>query len=358
MTRWFSLKRRLLLWLLAGVGIAWLGAVGVAFFEVRHEVMDLLEKGSRHERFEKHVQHELAEHLLMTMLTPLLFGLPVLGLWLWFATRRGLAPLDALARDLAQRSPQRLDPLSPSEAPLEAKTLLDTLNALLARLAAALENERRFTGDAAHELRTPIAAILAQAQVAARARDAVERDHALDQLAMSARRASHLVDQLLMLARLDPAQALPKTDVRLDRLVTEVCAEHGAAALAKEIALALDAPDPVVVRGNEAMLRVLVRNLLDNALRYTPAGGKVGVRVTADELVVADDGPGIPPAARARVLERFHRLAGQESEGCGLGLSIVAKIAELHEARLTLGSGLDGKGLGVTVAFASARGKA
>lgn len=361
-TRWFSLRRRLVLWLLAGVTVGWLGAVGFAYVETRKEVMAMLEKREHHDqrlerykRLERHVNKELAEHLLKTMLTPLLFGLPILGAWIWFATRRGFRPLDQIATELSCRTPERLDPLTPETAPREIRPLIEAINGLFARLADSLEAERRFTADAAHELRTPLAAIVTQAQVAARARDAAERDHALGQLAAGAQRARHLVEQLLTLARLDPAADLPMSEVRLDRLAAEVCADHGPAAVEKNIALELEAPQAVTLTGNEAMLRVLLRNLLDNAIRYTPAGGKVGVGVTARgrqiELSIADDGPGIPPDQRAQALRRLHRLAGQDIEGCGLGLSIVARIAELHRARLEMGEGLEGRGLGITVTF-------
>lgn len=348
-TRWFSLRRRLLVWLLAGVTAGWLGAMGYAYVEARHEIEKYLEEDDDHT--DEHVRHEIAEHFLKALLTPLLFGLPVLGGWIWFATWRGLKPLDEVAAELGKRAPERLDPVVPATAPREVRPLLEALNALFARVDRAMQNERAFTADAAHELRTPLAAIATQAQVAARARDAAERDHALAQLTASARRASHLVEQLLTLARLDPAAGLPKTELRLDALAAEVCADQGAAALEKNIALELEAPQPVTINGNDAMLRVLLRNLIDNAVRYTPTDGKVSVRVTANSLVVADSGPGIPAAQREDALRRLHRLAGQEIEGSGLGLSIVARIAELHGANLELADGIGQPGLSVRLVF-------
>jgi len=351
-TRWFSLRRRLLVWLLAGVTVGWLGAMGYVYVEARHEIEKYLEADGEHgDHSDEHARHDIAEHFLKALLTPLLFGLPVLGSWIWFATWRGLRPLDAVAAELGKRAPERLDPVIPAAAPREVRPLLEALNALFARVDRAMQNERAFTADAAHELRTPLAAIALQAQVATRARDAAERDHALAQLTASARRASHLVEQLLTLARLDPAAGLPMTELRLDALAAEVCADQGAAALEKDIALELEAPQPVTISGNEAMLRVLLRNLIDNAVRYTPAGGKVDVRVTANSLVVADSGPGIPAAQRADALRRLHRLAGQEIEGSGLGLSIVARIAELHGASLELADGIGQPGLGVRLVF-------
>lgn len=350
-TRWFSLRRRLLVWLLGGVTLGWLAAVGVAYVETRQEIIELLEKRERQAKLEKRVRKELTDHLLKTMLTPLLFGVPLFGLWIWFATRRGLAPLERIAGEIAMRAPERLDPLVPHAAPREIRPLVEALNSLFDRVTRTLDNERRFTADAAHELRTPLAAITAQAQVAARARDAAEREHALAQLAASARRGSHLVDQLLTLARLDPAAEIPLGELRLDTLAAEACADYGAKAVEKSIALELDAPEPVRVVGNEAMLRVLLRNLIDNGVRYTPPGGQVAVGVTACVLTVNDSGPGIPVEQRAHALCRLRRLAGQEIEGSGLGLSIVARIAELHHARLELANGIGQPGLGVRLTF-------
>lgn len=293
-----------------------------------------------------HLREELAWHIAGRLLVPGAFGLLLLGAWIWFATRRGLAPLDEIATQLADRAPERLGPLVPAQAPEEIRPLLAALNDLFARVDRALENERRFTADAAHELRTPLAALTLQAQVALRAQDAAERDHAIRQIEAGTRRATHLVEQLLTLARLDPAAVPAFAAVPLDALAAEVCADHGPAALAKQVTLELDAPEPVLVAGQDAMLRVLLRNLVDNAVRYTPAGGKVGVGVTVRGhgviLSVADSGPGIPAAERDNVLRRFHRLAGQDVEGSGLGLSIVARIAELHGARLELGDAAPG----------------
>lgn len=356
-TRWFPLRRRLLIWLLSGITVGWLGAMGYLYVEARHELNKLHEREARQPRSDSvdKLRREFDEHFVATLLTPLLFGLPLFGGWIWFATWRALKPLDAMAAEISGRAPERLDPVVPGAAPREIRPLIEALNDLFGRVGRAMENERAFTADAAHELRTPLAAIATQAQVAARARDAAERDHALAQLTASARRASHLVEQLLTLARLDPAASLPLTELRLDKAAAEVCAEHAAAALEKDIALELDAPAAATLRANEAMLRVLLRNLIDNAMRYTPAGGRVVIGVTisphAMQLAVSDSGPGIPAGQRAAALRRLHRLAGQDIEGSGLGLSIVARIAELHGATLELADGIGQPGLTVRVAF-------
>jgi signal transduction histidine kinase len=183
-----------------------------------------------------------------------------------------------------------------------------------------------------------------------RARDADDRRHAIDQLITSSRRAARLVDQLLTLARVDPAEAPPAGTVELDWLARQVCEINGPQAVENGVALELDAV-PTTVTGDADMLRILLRNLVDNAIRYTPSGGQVTVAVTERTLTITDTGPGIPAAERERVFDRFHRLAGQDKEGSGLGLSIVARIAERHGARIQLADGDGGVGLRVTVEF-------
>jgi two-component system sensor histidine kinase QseC len=305
------------------------------------------------------VRQELAGHIAGRLLVPALLGLPLLAGWIWFAIRQGLAPVAAIAAQVAEREPQHLVPITPSTAPTELRPLLAALNHLLGRIDQALDNERRFTADAAHELRTPLAALAIQAQVAARARDAAERDHALALITASSRRAGHLVEQLLTLARLDPTAPLTTLPVHLDRIAAEVCADQAGGALARDIRLELEDRTHQLVAGNTELLRTLLRNLVDNALRYTPPGGQVLVAIDQEHdrvrLSVRDSGPGIPVDQRALALKRFHRLAGQEIAGSGLGLSIVARIADLHGARLELGDGLRGEsgspGLGVSISF-------
>ncbi|MDP2751926.1 MAG: ATP-binding protein [Rhodocyclaceae bacterium] len=359
MTRWFSLRRRLLTLLLGGVALGWLVTLGFVYIETHHEVDELLEAGMiRHQTDNAHVREELTEELVESMLWPLFVGLPIIGLWVWFATRRGVAPLDDIADLVKNRGPSSLDPLVPETAPTEIQPLVEALNDLFSRVSHAFDNERRFTADASHELRTPLAALAAQAQVALRARDVLERDHAIEQIVLASQRASRLVEQLLTLARIDhPASnvGLLMKEVRFSALVAEVCADQGAAALAKNIVFELDAPTESVITGHADMLRILLRNLIDNALRYTPVGGHVAVRVSEEptpvELTITDNGPGVPVEERDHLFERFHRLAGQETEGSGLGLSIVARIASLHHAIIELDNAPHGQGLQVKVRF-------
>jgi two-component system sensor histidine kinase QseC len=300
-----------------------------------------------------HVREDLISHTLTQLLLPALLGLPILGAWVWLAIRQGLRPLNVVADQIAVREPEHLDALEPATAPEEIRPLIESINHLFARVEQTLESEKRFTADAAHELRTPLAALAAQAQVALRARDEGERSHAFDQLIASSRRAARLVDQLLTLARLDPADPAPVAVVELDRLAEDVCALHGVLAIENHVTLELDAV-PTTVAGDADMLRVLMRNLIDNAIRYTPAGGRVLVEVREQMLSVTDTGPGIPASERERVFDRFHRLAGQDTEGSGLGLSIVTRIADRHGAAIHLADGFasaNGDGLRVSVEF-------
>ncbi len=303
------------------------------------------------------VRDDLAAGVAFHLLHPMLFALPLLAVLIWFAVGRGLAPLDRVAHDVAARAPDHLAPLDAGAAPREAQPLVAALNALFARVRATLERERRFTADAAHELRTPLAAVKTQAQVAQGAHGAAERAHALAQVVAGTDRATRLVEQLLMLARLDPQQELPAVaDVDLAGVASAAVAELRARAADKRIAVTLDAPEPVPVRGDATMLEALVRNLVDNAVRYTQDGGSVVVRAKVDGgggmLAVADNGPGIPAAERGRVFERFYRVTGTGQSGSGLGLSIVRRIVELHGAVVTLDDGPQGKGLTVEVRFA------
>lgn len=305
------------------------------------------------------IRDQLSGNVAWRLLLPALFGLPVIGLGAWLATRRGLATLDTLAGQIASRHPAQLQAIVPASAPDEIRPLLEALNRLLARVEQTLDAERRFTADAAHELRTPLAALQAQAQVALQARNDEERQRSLGQLQIGLARAAHLVEQMLLLARLDPERGLPAPEkLDLCPLVESVCAELGSAILARDLDFDFSAESGGSVLGQREWLRVLVRNLLDNAIRYTPQGGSLRLCVVRDAdttwLRLADSGPGIPEAERQRVLQRFHRLHAGDVPGSGLGLAIVARIAALHAARLRLEESASG-GLLVSVGWPTVR---
>ena len=234
------------------------------------------------------------------------------------------------------------------------------LNDLLQRMTRTLEGEQRFTAHAAHELRTPLAAIQAQLYLAHTAQGKTQRMQAMTDLQQAVERAIRLVGQMLILARLDPEQTLPDTrTVNFGDVVQLVCAELAPLALQRDQTLDLVLePALPTLSGNADMLSILIRNLVDNAIRYTQRGGHISIDVRNSEsglcLQVSDDGPGIAATQRERVFDRFYRLAGQEQTGTGLGLAITRRIAELHRARITLADGLHGRGVSVRVLFSSA----
>lgn len=303
------------------------------------------------------VRDELAQDIAGNLLLPLLFSLPLLAILLWVAVARGLLPLVALTREVERREPENLAPLDASTAPREVMPLIARLNRLFERIAASLQKERRFTADAAHELRTPIAAIKAQAQVARAATSAAERSHALDNAILGCDRAAQLITQLLALARVDALDSSVTEACRIRSIAAEAIALLAPAALKKGVQLELLAGEEAAVHGNPELLRVLLRNLLDNSIRHSPPETSVQVNISREPgavcLSVSDDGPGITEQERARVLERFYRPLGTLASGSGLGLSIVKRIAEVHDAALQILPAKEGKGLLVKVCFKS-----
>lgn len=301
------------------------------------------------------VRDELAQGIASSLLLPLLVSLPLLALLLWLAVARGLRPLVKLTREIGQREPDNLAPLEAGTVPLEVMPLIERLNRLFTRIAASIQKERRFTADAAHELRTPVAAIKAQAQVARAATSDAERIHALDNAILGCDRAAHLIEQLLTLARVDTLDGGMAETCQLHNLAADVIAALAPAALGKGVQLELHADESVAVSGNPALLRVLLRNLLDNSIKHTAQGTVVQVGINRTQgkacLTVSDNGPGIAAEERDRVLERFYRPVGTQASGSGLGLSIVKRIAELHHATLQLLPVSTGSGLQVQVTF-------
>lgn len=298
---------------------------------------------------------ELARDIAGNLLKPLWFSLPLLALLLWIGVSRGLRPLIKLTAEVAQREPDNLVPLNAGTAPREVVPLIERLNKLFVRIEASMQKERRFTADAAHELRTPVAAIKAQAQVARAASSDAERTHALDNAILGCDRAAHLIDQLLTLARIDTLGDEVTEPCRLKAIAAEVIASIAPTALGQEVRLELAEGDEAVVRGNPVLLRILMRNLIDNAVRHTRPGTSVRIEVTHGEgkvcLSVTDNGPGIPESELEKVAERFYRPLGTSASGSGLGLSIVKRIAEVHAASLQLSPPKGSRGLSVTVIF-------
>lgn len=287
------------------------------------------------------MREQLARELSLRMLLPVLLLIPVLGAVLAWVSRRGLAPLEHTSRRVQERDAGRLDPLPTADVPAELRPLVDALNALLARLAASMDAQQAFLADAAHELRSPVAALALQAQLAERAQNPETRSAAFADLKEGIARAGRMVEQLLNLERLQRGGRLePAGPVDLARLAREVVGGFAARADALALDLGVEAPATVLVSGAEAELRSLIANLVDNALRYAPRGSEVTVSVRsrgdAVELGVLDSGPGIPADHRARVFERFQRIPGDPTPGSGVGLHIVSKIVERHRGTIAL----------------------
>lgn len=269
------------------------------------------------------------------LLIPLVVLVVVLGLLIRAAVGRALAPLEQLRAEVSQRGVLSLHALDIRGMPDEVAPLVATLNDLLVRLDQALVAQRRFIADAAHELRSPLTAVKLQAQIANRAENDEERDVALANLAGGVDRAAHLIEQLLHMARLEPsARQMTYAPVALDALIKRVVADFSTQADARQIDLGVGRCEPLTLTGQEDSLRMLLGNLVDNALRYTPAGGRVDVELAGENgnavISVNDSGPGIPETEFDRVFERFYRVAGTQASGSGLGLAIVRQVALLH----------------------------
>lgn len=270
---------------------------------------------------------------------------------LWFAVGRGLAPLSNLRREIEQRSHRDLSALSVTHVPAEVRPLVESTNDLLHRLSTALSAQQRFIADAAHQLRTPIAGLRTQTELARRQTAPADREATLAQLQTAAERTTHLVNQLLSLARAEPSaeHVQPMEKLDLGKLAREVTTEHVPRALARNIDLGFEGgEEPQLMSGNAFLLREMLGNLIDNAIRYTQPGGHVTVRLQRAQdqslLSVEDNGLGIPEAEREAVLERFHRVLGTGVEGAGLGLAIVREIVTRHGGEIHMLPGRDNHG--------------
>ena len=279
-----------------------------------------------------------------------------------FGLRRGLQPLGSAARDIAARSARALDPIAAGDVPREITPLVTSINDLIARLSIAFSAQRRFLADAAHELRTPVTALKLQLQLLRRSTDEASREEAMAELDAGIGRAQRLIEQLLQVARAEPDGERPRMEpVELGELVRSVVGNLSIKAERHGIDLGASGPAGIVVKGDGNQLIVLLNNLVENALRYTPQGGVVDVeagrRGEQPELRVIDSGPGIPEPERQRVFDRFYRCEdapalARDGGGSGLGLAIVQAIAERHGAVVSLHTPASGRGLEVRVAFA------
>lgn len=303
-------------------------------------------------------RNEFARQILARMVLPQLLLIVLAGLMLWFAVGRGLAPLESLRREVENRSHRDLSALPVEETPREVKPLISAMNELLERLSLALAAQQRFIADAAHQLRTPIAGLKTQTELAMRQTPPGEAQVTLRQLRSATEQTTHLVNQLLSLARVEPPGGRVHTSdhVDLEALARGVTADWVPRALDRNLDLGFDADsEHAYVEGEPFLLREMLNNLLDNAIRYTQPGGQVTVRVSSGQgspvLTVEDNGPGIPDTERGRVFERFYRVLGTGTDGCGLGLAIVREIAQSHGAQVELTTSPGGRGTMARVVF-------
>jgi two-component system sensor histidine kinase QseC len=302
-------------------------------------------------------RHDIARALAIEAVAPVAIGLPLLALLAGWAVRRGLRPLRVLADRLAERRPDDTEAVAVADLPREIEPVVAALNGLLSRVRSLLHHERQFTANAAHELRTPLAGALIHIENAQAAATPTAIAQALGKAEQGLTRLTRIVNQMLELARWDAATSTRELQaVDLRRCVDEELQELGAMAADKDLEIAINSEaEACIVDGWEPGLRTLLRNLLDNAIRYSFPGGRVEIDIAQHDggtrLSIANHGPGIEPARRASMFERFQRGPDGISEGSGLGLSIVARVAQLHRARVTLADVDTHEGLRVEITF-------
>jgi len=301
------------------------------------------------------VRRNMAGSLALRTVGPIAVLMPILMLVVWWVVSRSLEPVARVRSQVAARQADDLSPVSEAGLPDEVRPLVHELNLLFGRVKTAFEAQQHFVADAAHELRTPLAALKLQVLSLERAGSAEAREVAVARLTAGIERATRLVEQLLVLARQEATAAggAGAQSVALADIARRTVGDMAGLAKAKGVDLGLQQADEVVVEGQADALNIMLRNLVDNAVKYTPAGGTVDLSVCAGKTVVVEDsGPGIPAEERERVFDRFYRIAGSEAAGSGLGLAIIKAIAERHGATLTLGQSERLGGLSATIQFA------
>ncbi|WP_052392017.1 ATP-binding protein [Paraburkholderia bannensis] len=303
---------------------------------------------------------DLATEAAMRIIWPLLLALPALAKLLWYVIGRSLIPLDLLSATIRARDEHSLTPLTIASIPAEVETLVGAINRLLSQLRQSIVRERAFTSDAAHELKTPLAAIKVQAQVALTTSDPALQRQAMQRVVQGVDRSARLAEQLLLLARLDEQEHIPARILNTHDLIDEAVMRHAQRASDKGIALEGKPHSRHAIRADPVLIGILLENLVDNAIKYGHPNGRVEV-ISIDQghtqcLAVLDDGTGVAQTDLARLTDRFYRGTGVQSPGSGLGLSIVERIVRYFNGTLRFGTGLDGRGLGVFVEFPAVQG--
>ena len=337
-----------------GLSTLWLSGKSWQVYTLYNPTTRLTIMVAERSNYRQHLESQLTQDSVIIMI----ITYPFLGLLIWMIVGRGLDSLKKVAKEVKNRAPTNLTPVNIESVPTEIEPLVGELNHLFDRLGEAFERNKRFTADAAHELKTPLAALSAQAQVALRAATPEERKQALLKVLAGVNRSTHVVQQLLTLSRMSPDTNLDHqmAPVNLAKQTSEMAALLAPEAIAKNIDLELLQPDsPAIISANVTSINILIRNLIDNAIRYTQDNGfvKIDIHESKDSvtLTVTDNGPGIPEELRERVFERFFRIIGNPTTGSGLGLGIVLQIAKLHNADIKLETPKTGKGLQVRIIF-------
>ncbi|WP_460902690.1 ATP-binding protein [Paraburkholderia jirisanensis] len=286
---------------------------------------------------------------------PLVIALPVLALLVWFSIGLSLSPLKTLSRAILRRNINKLEPVDIGRAPTEVRPLVDSINHVLSRLRDSLDRQRAFTADAAHELKTPLAAIKVQAQVALAEEDASLRRVAMERVVRAVDRSARLAEQLLLMARLDEHEKLSTSPLRAATIAKDAILANEQSARQKDMSIAFAGDTRAEIAAEPVLIGILLDNLIDNAIKYGHAGGSIEVAVQRDNdrvlLTVRDDGPGVAHEDLAHLTNRFFRARGNQAMGSGLGLSIVARIVEHFDAQLRFGAGIGTRGLAVEVSF-------
>ena len=299
----------------------------------------------------------LASRIISGVLLPQFAIIPLAVVLVWLGLSRGLRPLSRLRERMATRRPGDLSPIDSQRVPEELQPMVRSFNDVMARLEENLQAQQRFIADAAHQMKTPVTGLRMQAELAVRETDPEQLRQSVERIALAAERAGHLITQLLTLARTEAShEKLHRFEiVALETLAREVTLEWVDAARAKQIDLGFEGSEwTTTIDGMPLLLRELIKNLLDNAIKYTPTGGRVTVRTIAAEhiiLEVEDNGIGVAEADRERIFERFYRVLGTQADGSGLGLAICREIAELHRASIAMKVGADGSGSRIVVVF-------
>ncbi len=305
-----------------------------------------------------HQRRELVRGILGNIVIPQLLLILIAAAAVWYGLMEGLAPLERLRQEVANRQRDDLNRLDETKAPEEVRPLIGAVNDLLERLQQVMQAQKRFVADAAHQLRTPFAGLKTQAELALRENDVERKQHALQLMLTSTRHGTRLVNQLLALARNEPGgqDTQSFTMLELGQLAQTCAMQWVPMALEKNIDLGFEGVETQTwISGDAVSLNEMLGNLIDNAIRYTPAGGHITLRMTCEQgkvkLCVEDNGPGIAAQHRERVFERFYRILGSGQSGSGLGLAIVAEVVKRHGAEIRLGQGSAGAGTRISIYF-------